>query len=548
MAAAMLGSTAVFADQAKLEVQYVAKDKIQATVGASAEDDQATILAFQNGAALESVVSGDLAYIGQDQANDTGIGLEVGQPAKAVFEFNTAGPANRTSTGKIKIYAAGSVNTLSAEKEVYEQAPISKIEFEEGITLTLKDNATQEDIRDALAGKSLTVTHTLAEGTDTSIIAIDGTADKNFEYTIKAGASGGNYLEAKYTPADGSKFGVAGDAADLASLEADSPAVTVESGVDYTYSLSGGLTYGVGEAVEPDALKAAVASLITAEPPAGFTVDPNKVALFDEAGTDPVTFESAVLAIREASDGTNLPYTVKYDGEATTNKLTIEIKQRTVSSVSLAADKTDITLPFGTAEEQIVNELKTGKYVKLTATVNYDSGNPATKDVTAAATYAAPTGEGPYTVSVTYGEGEKTSDPVVLNVSISDVDVTPITGTVLTRDSIGSEYSAPAGRVMVTAYKTDGTFAGVALTDETGAFSIEVADEAADYILVATYSQRMPNGRMFIYNNATVTGVKVGTPQTMNLTRTTGDVDGDGDVDADDYSLLADNFGKNFVE
>lgn len=543
MAAAMLGSTAVFADQAKLEVQYVAKDKIQATVGASAEDDQATILAFQNGAALESVVSGDLAYIGQDQANDTGIGLEVGQPAKAVFEFNTAGPANRTSTGKIKIYAAGSVNTLSAEKEVYEQAPISKIEFEEGITLTLKDNATQEDIRDALAGKSLTVTHTLAEGTDTSTIAIDGTADKDFTYEIATGTSG-SYLKATYTPADGSKFGVvSGDS--LASLEADSPAVTVESGVDYTYSLKddGKLTYGVDETVTADALKAAVAGLITATPPEGFTVDESKVELFDEAGTNPVTFENAVLAINGASDGTNLSYTVKYDGEATTNKLTIEIKQRTVTSVSLAADKTDITLPFGTTEEQIVNELKTGKYVKLTATVNYDSGNPATKDVTASATYAAPTGEGPYTVSVTYGEGGQTSAAVVLNVSISTEQTKLITGTVQ------AAGEAAQGAVVIAYDQATGAFAGAAATDAAGAFEVEVANDGT-YTLMVTWT---PSGWDDGFYNRYFTRVQVddvavgAVADPIQLVETAGDVNGDGKVDANDYSDLTGNYGTDFT-
>lgn len=554
MAAAMLGSTAVFADSAQVEYKYLTKDKIQVAIGASASSDQATILALKDGVALENVASGDIAYIGQDAADD-GIGLEITQPANAIFEFNTAGPADRESSGKIDIYGAGSKNTLGSRLEVYEMAPISKIEFEEGITLTLKDNATQEEIRTALSGKTLTVTHA-SDAADTSPIAIDGTADKDFTYEIATGTSG-SYLKATYTPADGSKFGVvSGDS--LASLEADSPAVTVESGVDYTYSLKddGKLTYGVDETVTADALKAAVAGLITATPPEGFTVDESKVELFDEAGTNPVTFENAVLAINGASDGTNLSYTVKYDGEATTNKLTIEIKQRTVTSVSLAADKTDITLPFGTTEEQIVNELKTGKYVKLTATVNYNSGNPATKDVTAAATYAAPTGEGPYTVSVTYGEGGQTSAAVTLNVSISTEQTKSITGTVKTRNavSVDSASATAVAGALVAAYDNTGAFVGAGVTDASGAYSIEVEADGA-YTLIASYRNFVVSGGEiaaivnYASNTAAVTVADgTGAAPEILLTMSFGDTDGNGVVDDVDYQEVLDFFGGQYNE
>lgn len=548
MAAAMLGSTAVFADSAQVEYKYLTKDKIQVAIGASASSDQATILALKDGVALESVASGDIAYIGQDAADD-GIGLEITQPANAIFEFNTAGPADRESSGKIDIYGAGSKNTLGSKLEVYEMAPISKIEFADKTGLTLKDNATQEEIRTALSGKTLTVTHA-SDAADTSPIAIDGTADKDFTYEIATGTSG-SYLKATYTPADGSKFGVvSGDS--LASLEADSPAVTVESGVDYTYSLSGGLTYGVDETVTADALKTAVAGLIKRNadgtPDGSFTADANKVALYDPEATGEdekdalVTFENAVLAINGASDGTNLSYTVKYDGKDAGN-LTIEIKQRTVTSVSLAADKTDITLPFGTTEEQIVDELKTGKYVKLTATVNYDSGNPATKDVTASATYAAPTGEGPYTVSVTYGEGEKTSDPVVLNVSISTEQTKSITGTVQ------AAGEAAQGAVVIAYDQATGAFAGAAATDAAGAFTVEVANDGT-YTLMVTWT---PSGWDDGFYNRYFTRVQVddvavgAVAETIQLVETAGDVNGDGKVDANDYSDLTGNYGTDFT-
>lgn len=560
MAAAMLGSTAVFAaDQAELKVQYVAKDKIQATVGASTRSDQATILAFQNGVALKNVASGDIAYIGQDAADDD-IGLQISQPAKAVFEFNTAGPASRTSTGKIKIYAAGKVNTLSAEKEVYEMAPISKVAFTDTATgLTLKDNASQEDIRTALSGKTLTVTHAFADDqTDTSPIAIDGTADKNFEYTIKAGASGGNYLEAKYTPADGSKFGVTSGGS-LASLEADSPAVTVESSVEYTYSLSGGLTYGIGETVAEDALKNAVAKLITATPSEGFTVDASKVALYDEAGTNPVTFGEAVLAIGGTDAATTLTYTVKYDGKDA-GKLTIEIKQRAVTGVTLEASKTDIPLPYGTLKDDIIKELKTGKYVTLTATVSYDSGDPATKDVTASATYGAPEGEGPYTVSVTYGEGGQTSAAVTLNVSISDVASSTITGTVKLKTNPRVPDDSPAVKgaagILVAAYSKDGTaLQGVALTDAAGAYSVTVPSDG-EYQLVISYvdlgvedgkaTQAMNYGG--VVRAVTVTGGEAAVDGII-LTRVAGDADGDGIVDgAADKQEVTTFKGNNYVD
>ncbi len=560
MAAAMLGSTAVFAaDQAELKVQYVAKDKIQATVGASTRSDQATILAFQNGVALKNVASGDIAYIGQDAADDD-IGLQISQPAKAVFEFNTAGPASRTSTGKIKIYAAGKVNTLSAEKEVYEMAPISKVAFTDTATgLTLKDNASQEDIRTALSGKTLTVTHAFADDqTDTSPIAIDGTADKNFEYTIKAGASGGNYLEAKYTPADGSKFGVTSGGS-LASLEADSPAVTVESSVEYTYSLSGGLTYGIGETVAEDALKNAVAKLITATPSEGFTVDASKVALYDEAGTNPVTFGEAVLAIGGTDAATTLTYTVKYDGKDA-GKLTIEIKQRAVTSVSLAADKTDITLPFGTAKEQIVNELKTGKYVKLTAELTYDDTTKQSKDVTAAADYVV-SGDGPtaYTVTASYTETVKSND-VTLNVSISDVANSTITGTVKLKSNPRVPDDSPAVKgaagILVAAYSKDGTaLQGVALTDADGAYSVTVPSDG-EYQLVISYvdlgvedgkaTQAMNYGG--VVRAVTVTGGEAAVDGII-LTRVAGDADGDGIVDgAADKQEVTTFKGNNYVD
>ena len=538
MAAAMLGSTAVFADSAQVEYKYLTKDKIQVAIGASASSDQATILALKDGVALESVASGDIAYIGQDAADD-GIGLEITQPANAIFEFNTAGPADRESSGKIDIYGAGSKNTLGSKLEVYEMAPISKIEFADKTGLTLKDNATQEEIRTALSGKTLTVTHA-SDAADTSPIAIDGTADKDFTYEIATGTSG-SYLKATYTPADGSKFGVvSGDS--LASLEADSPAVTVESGVEYTYSLSGGLTYGIGEDVAEDDLKNAVAKLITATPPEGFTVDASKVALYDEAGTKPVTFGEAVLAIGGTDAATTLTYTVKYDGKDVTNKLTIEIKQRAVTGVTLQASKTDITLPYGTLEDNIINELKTGKYVKLTATVSYDSGDPATKDVTASATYGAPEGEGPYTVSVTYGEGGQTSAAVTLNVSISDVASSTITGTVKlkTNPRVPDDSLAVKGAagILVAAYSKDGTaLQGVALTDAAGAYSVTVPSDG-EYQLVISYvdlgvedgkaTQAMNYGG--VVRAVTVTGGEAAVDGII-LTRVAGDADGDGIVD-----------------
>lgn len=541
MAAAMLGSTAVFADSAQVEYKYLTKDKIQVAIGASASSDQATILALKDGVALESVASGDIAYIGQDAADD-GIGLEITQPANAIFEFNTAGPADRESSGKIDIYGAGSKNTLGSKLEVYEMAPISKIEFADKTGLTLKDNATQEEIRTALSGKTLTVTHA-SDAADTSPIAIDGTADKDFTYEIATGTSG-SYLKATYTPADGSKFGVvSGDS--LASLEADSPAVTVESGVDYTYSLKddGKLTYGVDETVTADALKTAVAGLITAEPPAGFTVDPDKVELFDEAGTNPVTFENAVLAINGASDGESLSYTVKYDGEATTNKLTIEIKQRTVTSVSLAADKTDVPLPYGTTKEQIVNELKTGKYVKLTAELTYDDTTKQSKDVTAAADYVV-SGDGPtaYTVTASYTETVKSND-VTLNVSISDVANSTITGTVKLKSNPRVPDDSPAVKgaagILVAAYSKDGTaLQGVALTDADGAYSVTVPSDGEYQLVISHVDLGVEDGKATqamnyggVVRAVTVTGGEA-TVDGIILTRVAGDADGDGVVDS----------------
>ena len=252
--------------------------------------------------------------------------------------------------------------------------------------------------------------------------------------------------------------------------------------------------------------------------------------------------------------------------------VTIKAEPVVVTGIKLSADAgTESSKPvelrntsgdnWDNNNDLVISRLK--EKVEITASYTVADGkSKAPADVTdnANTAYAVTGGTGeagtPYVITVTYKENSGADGKEVISeeLTLYAVKGTPpstvaISGTVKTRVAVADAFDVPTARAIVSAYDATGKFVGAAITDENGAFTVEVP-AAGEYTLAASYTELAISGNMVstrLFNSANQKATAGAADVAFTLTRTQGDANGDGQVNSADANAVSNNMGKVYT-